>query len=253
MRKKWIFIIIFLTTALTIAGLIYRSRRTPYYNSFNRPIRPDTTVFAFDLHNVVLDVDFTKVIKLLWYDFLRYAPTDLLLGPKTWSTLHAFTQDNLSMEYLFDKMAQKYETSIPFKKLFSDIISAQDLNYKTLGLLFALKFYGYKLYILSNIWNSSLLQLFRKYPLLKDLFDGYYIPSEENNYIAKPSGAFYLGFKKYLKAQGQNSKQIVFVDNSDDNVKSARRMGLHAIEFNSINNLIKFLIKEHVIGYPSKL
>lgn len=248
MFDKYLLIIIFI---LCLSLWLYKYFRTPYYK-LSEEINPETTIFAFDLHNVVLKTDKLEVLGLLWKDFFKYVPFKILINPKNWVNIHEVIKDNVSIEYLFNNLEKAHPNLAPFKKLFSDIISAQDLNYKTIGILFALKFYNYKLYILSNIWPSSLEQLYTKYSILKDIFDGVYIPSEKNNYIAKPSPKFYKGFEDYLKnEQNLENKQIIFIDNSHKNISAARKLGISAIEFRSINNLIKFLVKTDVLEHKN--
>lgn len=210
-------------------------------NKLHYAISPDTTIFAFDLHGVVLKPDYHKISKILWHDFFKKAPPKLWVKPEVWRSIYKLINNTVSSEYIFDRLAKEYSQVIPFKQIFINLISAQNLNQETIKLIKSLKSKGYKIYILSNIWPESLNILYNKFPELKILFDGAYIPDAKNGFIAKPHPSFYEGFKYYLFTKKQTDKQIIFIDNSEKNIKGAQEAGLYAVEFSSVPELVSYL------------
>lgn len=233
-----------LLVILLIFILWYLSKRSVPEPSLSQPLSPDTTVFAFDLHNVVLIPDYSAIIRLLWKYFFTYAPFSLLIKPWVWYDVYRLLRSPVSTEYIFAHLRTKDLEIIPFENLIAHMMQAQHLNKEIIPILQKLKQKGYKLYILSNIWAHSLEHLYKKFPFLKELFDGVYIPSKDNNFAAKPSFVFYKGFKEYLSKQGQAHKQVIFIDNGEDAIKEARKANIHGYEFTSVKNFIQFLNKQ---------
>ncbi len=237
--KKMLLAVILLGCTL---WYFYKSNKSEF--SLSQQLSPDTTVFAFDLHNVVLIPDYHAIIKLLWNDFFRCAPFSLLIKPSLWYDLYKLLRSSVSTEYIFAYLRNNgYPEVIPFENLIAHMMEAQHLNTELIPILQKLKQEGYKLSILSNIWAQSLEHLYKKFPLLKELFDGVYIPSKDNNFAAKPSFLFYKGFKDYLNKQGQAHKQVIFIDNGEDNIEEAKKAQIYGYEFTSVNNFIQFLNK----------
>jgi HAD superfamily hydrolase (TIGR01509 family) len=69
------------------------------------------------------------------------------------------------------------------------------------------------------------------------LFLGKYTPTVENKYHHKPQQEFYAEFKKYLIYQGQEGKQVIFIDDHDDNLEAATQAGFVSIKFKSAEQL----------------
>lgn len=197
-------------------------------------ISTDNVLFAFDIHKVIVRPDYKKIL------------ITLLLKPKKEYFMILFSidfwrhliQDGAVPESIIDKLSINPDPSHNLKQILINLISNQLLNQDTMDLLRILKKRGYKLYILSNIWGPLLINLEKKFPELKTLFDGHYIPSAENNYIEKPYKLFFDGFKEYLQQQGQESKEIIFIDDKARNINAAQKDGYIGIKFENTKKLI---------------
>ena len=94
-----------------------------------------------------------------------------------------------------------------------------------------LKEKGYRLYALSN-WNAELFNdTVDDFPFLQ-WFDDKIISGEVK--LKKPDAAIYkLAFERFnLKPQ-----QAVFIDDSEENIKAAKSLGLHSIHFKNPESL----------------
>lgn len=205
-------------------------------------VLPTTTVFAFDIHNVLLYPRYLDIGKALWKDFLRVAPFSLLMKPQVWYDVYQLMKNSIATERIFAHIHKEYTNIASFNDLITDIMKAQYLNNAMIDVLRSLKAQGYSLYILSNIWKNSLDHIYTYFPIFKELFDGAYIPSKDGNGTQKPSLRFYEGFKKYLETKGQENKQIIFVDNDKENIQEAQKSGLYVILFTSTKEFIEKIV-----------
>lgn len=209
-------------------------------------VTPENTVFAFDLHNVI----FKKVLKEIIIKSLKILPKGPwwhALNPVFWKDVYKITSISNVGEDIFDKLSAIYPDLLPFKSDFISVINAQLPIKNSVKLLYKLKSKGYKLYILSNIGAQALEELEKKYPEIIGCFHGAYIPSHENNYRHKPDVLFYEEFKSYLEEQGQNNKQILFVDDLRRNLSSALKCDIAGIHYKSSRSVIKILQSLNVI------
>jgi FMN phosphatase YigB (HAD superfamily) len=228
----------------------YLKKKKPYVEVIGS-LSPATTVFAFDLHSVVLIPRRLEIARLLWHNLLKDIPFSLIIKPKLWYHLYKLYRNSLASESIFTQLQQEYPAIAPLRNLIADLMAAYSVNPKMISILKTLKEEGYPLYILSNIWAESLEHLYRNFPILKELFDGAYIPSKDNNFAAKPSSVFYEGFKDYLAQQGHSNKHIIFVDNGENNLDQARKAGLYGVAFTSAESFIQFIEKHTQTSFKS--
>ncbi len=201
-------------------------------------VKPATTLFAFDLHGVVLKPNRFQIASMLWDKFPKRRFFKFLFHPVGFYSLVSLFKNEAISEQTFDEFIEQHRQFKGLKPLFIELMTTQWLDKKNVSALKLLRHLGYKCFILSNIWPSALKTLKEKYPTLLDLFDGVYIPSAKNHYVHKPQKIFYEGFKKYLENQNLDQKQIVFIDNNDTNIESANKAGLHALQVKSLDEII---------------
>lgn len=90
----------------------------------------------------------------------------------------------------------------------------------------------YKVGLLSNAWSD--LREYTRENRFDDAFDGLTISAEAG--VVKPSaGAYELS----LKQMGVNADESVFVDDFIENVEGARAVGMTAVHFKGIDELMK--------------
>ena len=208
---------------------------------------PDNTIFAFDLHDVLLFGDHNKMLKLFWYETpITILP--IIINPVAMYKLVRLIKTKKIDELIFQGLAEHYPSIKSLENLFLQVNNCQKIDFKIIDLIKKLKDDGYKIYVLSNIGEKSLKYISQKEAEVFDLFDGYYTPSEKNSYVRKPKTEFYNGFKEYLVAQKDNNKNIIFIDDLKKNIKSANELGFHGIIFKSPDQLRKQLIKWKILS-----
>lgn len=209
---------------LVILFLVWWYAKDPitYEKQLSQPISPKTTVIALDFHNVMVRTDISQMLRTFWYQFPGKAFLTFLTHPRAWYELIKVWWRNKSTEQAFERLEVRYPELSKLKLFLIKLIACQEPDNRALLLVRALKGGGYNIYLLSNIWKRALQEFLHKFPEFNTLFDGFYIPSADNNFVAKPHPAFYQGFQKYLDRQKQNNKQIIFIDNSVENVDNLR-------------------------------
>jgi HAD superfamily hydrolase (TIGR01509 family) len=196
----------------------------------------DSIVFAFDIHKVLLKPNILQMIKLILLKF-RFSSIYLLFHTSFWSHIY---KDGAVPENIIDKLCEKFNDKGATKAFLVEVINSQSFNIHMIPLLKSLKKQGYPLYIASNVWESLLIGLRRKFPQFDMLFDGYYFPAL-NNYIEKPDPRFYQGLKRFLRERGQPINSIIFIDDKHKNIIAARQEGLIGLKFTSADDLKKKL------------
>ncbi len=150
------------------------------------------------------------------------------------------TLGELEEEEVWNHVAERFgmdeQEKQAFKKAFweDDRLDEQLLNY-----IRSLRG-KYQIGLLSNAWNGARASLGGQYSFL-DAFDVIIFSSEVG--LAKPDTAIY---HLILEQLGVEPHQAVFIDDFDRNVKAAREIGLHAIQFKSREQAIADL--EDLLG-----
>lgn len=93
------------------------------------------------------------------------------------------------------------------------------------GLLQPLRRAGKKVYLLSNFHAGSYAAILRRFPFLTQV-DGAVISAHEH--CAKPGARIY---RTLLARFGVDAHTAVFIDDMPDNVHTARRLGIPAIQY----------------------
>lgn len=203
-----------------------------YLHSLSNSITPENTVIVFDLHNVVFKRQTRKIVaaclKLLPQGTWRYT-----FNPGVWYRVYRLHEHSHVAEDIFHKITAYYPGLAQFKGDFIRLTNAQRPIKKVVELIKELKRRGYKLYILSNIGTDTFNELSALYPDVSACFDGAFTSSAENNYLHKPQADFYEQFKMYLKMQGHEDKQILFIDDLKKNLAAAAKSNIAGLHYRS--------------------
>lgn len=227
----------------------------PNLNKFN----PANTVFAFDFHDVLASTDYNEIFKTFFKEFSSSDFWYMIRTKEIRKTLKNISKHIITAEKGIDNLAKKYPRMAKLKQPFLKLMNCQKLNHYMLDIVKQIKESGYRVYLLSNIGIETLKDLYKKYPELEKFFDGFYVPSPENNYSQKPSPDFFCQFKQYLIKIGDKQRNIIFVDDDLKNIKTATAHGFKALAFKSKRLLEKDLkrlginLKPLTKNLPSKM
>lgn len=214
-----------------------------YLSCLSQPINPQTTIFAFDLHDVVFRRNLAEVIwrtvGVTCRGMIFYA-----LNPFFWYKARQHGAGREITENVYKKLTNEYPGLIRFQEDFYAVANAHRPIPEMIEIIDTLKESGYTLYILSNIGGETFEAFKAKYPKILGKFDGAYTPSVANNYNHKPNSSFFNEFKYYLALRGEINKQIIFIDDMKKNLDGALACsiaGVHCTSTRRVKNILEQL------------
>ncbi len=216
--------------------MLRRRKKNNYLASLSSVISPETTIIAFDLHNVVLKKQTRKIvmqsIRLLPQGTWRYT-----FSPRLWYRFYKIRSQSDVAEEIFQKMTVQYPGLTRFRGDFIRLTNAQRPIPFVIEMIKGLKAKGFGLYILSNIGKETFEELCEMYPELREYFDGAFTATADNNYLQKPDPEFYEEFKRFVGREGHHDKQILFIDDLKKNLSAASCCNIAGIHFTSPKKL----------------
>jgi FMN phosphatase YigB (HAD superfamily) len=214
-------------------------------------IRPENTIIAFDLHDVIFEISTTKLFKklahLAWRGDNGYAVAKALINPFFWYAFFNIKSETGVWEERFNRIVKQYPALLVAKTGFIDGYNDMPINQEVYVLIKYLHHQGYHLYILSNCGEEAFIDLQKRHPDLFQYFKGHFIPRPSNGYMYKPQPQFYAAFKSYLQTNGDGDKSIILIDDSLKKIKGALDSGLMAIKFESPRQLIDDMVDAEII------
>jgi FMN phosphatase YigB (HAD superfamily) len=214
-----------------------------YIACLDRKVNPQSTVLAFDLHEVVFN--------RLKMEIMMHVLTLMPRGMWWYACNYYFLKDIYRLrsevvieEAIFKKLIEQYPDLERFKQDFFDIANTVTPIEPMVEFIRYLKQQGYHLYVLSNIGEDTYKQLSEKYPDIVECFDGAYVPCDGNNYNHKPKKQFYQEFKDYLAREGHQDKQVLFIDDLEKNLRGALDCaiaGIHCTQTQYVKDVFTLL------------
>lgn len=218
-----------------------------YTSCFAQKVTPESTVIAFDLHNVVFKKRTTRIflscIKLIPKGTWRYT-----LNPFLWLSAYRVSLQTKVAEDVFQRLAEQYPGLVPYRNDFIMLTNTQRPIDAVVDVLHSLKERGYKLFVLSNIGRETYEQLSTLFPEIHCYFDGAFTATAENKYVHKPHLDFYEQFKQYLQNQGHGDKQILFIDDLKKNIVAAAKCNIGGVHYRSSGRLRSQLKKLEILS-----
>jgi len=205
-------------------------------------VSPDAVVFAFDLHQVLVQPNHLNMARLLLsQDGRNFAlavlrPHILLSAIRICGHFfyHNLTQKKgIVVEELFFRLADKHPEISVHLKFFTIIANCFDVDPGAITILKKLKSKGYTLFLLSNIGSRFFEDMKKQHPFLAENFDECYCSTHKDGYLKKPNLGYYDIFvsrycsvtseeRKDESSPGTNShKLIVFIDDKIANLQAA--------------------------------
>lgn len=206
---------------------------------------PENTVIVFDIHGVLFRPDYLRIIKIFWaspykYRFMRYA-----LYPSNWIDYIYLNREQVIFERCVAHFLNKYPSLRPSMPLIVTIANTQNPIPETISLIKELSALGYELHILSNIGEPFFEDLKKKFPEMFAYFKFIKTPTAQNSFMGKPNPII---FCEYLKESNQEGKQILFIDDTLENIKVATEFGIKGLFFSDPEQLKNDFIALRVIG-----
>jgi len=194
------------------------------------------TIF-FDLGNVLLSVNKKKAIE--YFSRLTNISATKINDSIDWNTEEAFEKGELTIpEYI--KIVQKklnledHFTEESAIKIWQDVFEKME---PVIDILYQVKSQT-KIFLLSNT-NALHIKAVRKKFNILDEFDGLALSYELK--CRKPEPAIY---KKALLMADAEPAESIFIDDLNENIIAAKKIGISALQYKSTPELIAFLANE---------
>ncbi|HVX01326.1 MAG TPA: hypothetical protein VHA52_12960, partial [Candidatus Babeliaceae bacterium] len=141
-----------------------------------------TIAIAWDLHNVLFRPNYCKLF-FIFLKALRYPQLWLLgINPYFWRQVYRGRKELVVIEAVFKRLCLEFPVLTLHTQLFFEACNAQSPQAGVIALINKLKREGAVQYILSNIGQETFRLLSNQYPDLIDLFDGFYVSQEIEDY-----------------------------------------------------------------------
>lgn len=127
---------------------------------------------------------------------------------------------------------ERYHEDQQSEIMSNDLRPYEQLNARMLQLIKRLR----PTYTIASICNGGSRQAMMRKFRLHELIDLMVFDDEEG--VSKPDERMYL---LTLKKLGLHPAEVVFIDDKDDNVKAAQRLGIHSIHFKNARQAISEL------------
>lgn len=216
------------------AMTLFKKKEPFQSNQLQQAVSRETTVFAFDMHGVLMNWNWNAFGKQMFSHTMTTAVAGLATNYVTGSWKHGVCTrlapilmvPTIALLSGISKKPIGYFYDTPLlswiKNDYVNFAGCYKPNMDTFKIVQALKHAGYTVVLASNVDPDSLQDLKNRFPVL-NIFDADYTPNQDNQWLDKHAPAKYFGDLKQ-KARG---KQVVFID---DNTKNCRRAQEHAIE-----------------------
>ena len=182
---------------------------------------------VFDAHTVLFVPDYKKIGYLLWNMPYKILGILHLLNPFCSARLTRL----MCQEGMGHASFNKFVTLYPFFKRYEEIIvhiaSAQLPVEKTFSIVKQLK-QQYRVHIFSNMNDATLYQLKKLYLCYLALFDTIHCFGPSTLWRQKPDDLAYQQLLVSLKA---SVTDVLFIDNSRRNVRTAQKLGMHTLHY----------------------
>lgn len=198
------------------------------------------SAIVFDLGNVLIPFDYTKTIRRINYVEPGLGDKFYEFYKKNYKVHRDFERGKISEEDFITKMLNSVDKKISaeaFCDYYSDIFS---LNDKVISLLPVLK-KNYKLFLLSNTDSIHKKRKWEKYDFLK-YFDKIILSFEVGS--VKPETEIYQAVER---ASGFPSETHFYIDDIQEYVDAAKKIGWDAVCFENHQKLIADLKERNIL------
>ena len=203
-----------------------------------KPLTPTNTIILFDLHGVVFNHDYKKMLLTFWHSPQKWSFIRGMLDPcLIWDMLKLLYRRPIP-ESFFMHLAHDYKKVKDVLPLLIRIANCQKVNWPVVELIKQLKKQGYECALLSNIGQRIYLDLEPNHHEVFHLFDHIMVATPETHYISKPNPKIY---ERFIKEINIHNKHIVMIDDKQKNLCGGLPFGIIGILFTNRPELLKQL------------
>ncbi|MHA1002682.1 glucose-1-phosphatase [Leclercia pneumoniae] len=181
-------------------------------------------LYIFDLGNVIVDIDFNRVLGA-WSDLSRVPLATLKQNFTMGESFHQHERGEISDELFAEKLCHEMELPLSYEQFslgWQAVFVA--IRPDVIDIMHKLREQGHRVVILSNTNRLHTTFWPDEYPEVKAAADHIYLSQEMG--MRKPEARIY---QAVLQAEGFTASDAVFFDDNADNIEGASQCGITSI------------------------
>ncbi|ASV57590.1 Alpha-D-glucose-1-phosphate phosphatase YihX [compost metagenome] len=181
-------------------------------------------LYIFDLGNVIVDIDFNRVLGA-WSDFSRVPLATLKQNFTMGEAFHQHERGEISDEAFAEAMCHEMDLPLSYEQFahgWQAVFVA--LRPEVIDTMNKLREQGHRVVVLSNTNRLHTTFWPGEYPQIHDSADKIYLSQEMG--MRKPEARIY---QAVLQAEGFSAADTVFFDDNADNIEGANQLGITSI------------------------
>ena len=198
-------------------------------------LTPKNTLIVFDIHGVLFRFSFSRLIKEFFNVQNKRKLIFMLIKPSVLFNSIKIYKQYRTPEACFFKLSELYPEFKEYRNDMITILNCQQMIPSTVEMVKDLYLYGYPMHIMSNIGEKTYKDLEQKNPEVFKYFKEKHFTKASEDYSSKHKKDF---FEKKMPTKNKN---VVFIDNSRKNTRSAKSLGFKTILYKGKDSLIKGL------------
>lgn len=181
-------------------------------------------LYIFDLGNVIVDIDFNRVLGA-WSDFSRVPLATLKQNFAMSDTFHQHERGEISDEEFAERFCHELDLPLSYEQFshgWQAVFVA--IRPEVIDIMQKLRDRGHRVVVLSNTNRLHTTFWPDEYPEVRAAADEIYLSQEMG--MRKPEARIY---QAVLQAEGFSAADAVFFDDNADNIEGANQLGITSV------------------------
>lgn len=181
-------------------------------------------LYIFDLGNVIVDIDFNRVLGA-WSDFSRVPLATIKQNFKMGETFHQHERGEISDEEFAERLSHEMDLPLSYEQFshgWQAVFVA--IRPEVIAIMQKLREQGHRVVVLSNTNRLHTTFWPDEYPDIQTAADKIYLSQEMG--MRKPEARIY---QAVLQSEGFTAADAVFFDDNADNIEGANQLGITSI------------------------
>ncbi|KNC10666.1 alpha-D-glucose-1-phosphatase [Klebsiella sp. RIT-PI-d] len=181
-------------------------------------------LYIFDLGNVIVDIDFNRVLGA-WSDFSRVPLATLKQTFTMGNAFHQHERGEITDEAFAEALCHEMELPLSYEQFAHGWQAVfVGLRPEVIGIMQKLREQGHRVVVLSNTNRLHTTFWPGEYPQIRDAADRIYLSQDLG--MRKPEARIY---QHVLQAEGFSAEDAVFFDDNADNIEGANQLGITSV------------------------
>lgn len=196
-------------------------------------------LYIFDLGNVIVDIDFNRVLGA-WSDFSRVPLATLKQSFTMGEPFHQHERGEISDEEFAKALCAEMDLPLSYEQFstgWQAVFVA--LRPEVIAIMHKLREQGHRVVVLSNTNRLHTTFWPEQYPEIRAAADHIYLSQEMG--MRKPEARIY---QKVLELEGFSAEDTVFFDDNAANVAGAEQVGITAILVTDKKTIPEYFAKQ---------